>query len=641
LLFRSRALSQRSLTWLSALVIVTRAVEPVLDTRARMLVAGLGVACFLILFPTLLWHTARAHDAFAGWALGAALVPALALSLLLRASRSGLDLSTADGREWIGWLLALLALGILPRQPLPQAPNEKGANSAGARSDQPVSTLKVTLLALGIASVWALLYFAFNSPHVITRWTGTAYLPVLAMACVVLVLYAYWSVQRSFVKNLGSPAWLPRLLGANLALSACLALTLAGRQLHFPGDPGAYPIFQNPASPLLGVPLLGMLALFPVLLLDFARLAQALIAARPSSRQLGAGFSVAALYLLLLIFANVFTTVYDYIPVVGLLFRDRYWLVFTLPALVAGLALLATRSEPKAAARLQLGGWAGSIPISAGILAAGALIVLPLTAARPQTLAAPSAAPAPAASAPAASAPAAASAAASQSEQAHQARLLTFNIQQGYNAAGREDFSGQLDFIRQASPDLVCLQESDTNRVAGGNSDLVRYFSDQLNLYSYYGPSTVTGTFGIALLSRYPIQGPRTFFMYSQGEQTAAIHARVEIAGKTFNVFVTHLGNDGPLIQQQQFLSQVAGQPDVVACGDFNFDPGTEQYRQTTAVLQDAWLLRWPQGADDRGLNPADRIDHVFVSPGTVVQDAQYLLNSQSDHPAVLVEITW
>jgi len=48
---------------------------------------------------------------------------------------------------------------------------------------------------------------------------------------------------------------------------------------------------------------------------------------------------------------------------------------------------------------------------------------------------------------------------------------------------------------------LIGLQESDTNRISGGNSDIVRYFADRLDLYAYYGPKVVPGTFGIALLA--------------------------------------------------------------------------------------------------------------------------------------------
>jgi endonuclease/exonuclease/phosphatase family metal-dependent hydrolase len=160
-------------------------------------------------------------------------------------------------------------------------------------------------------------------------------------------------------------------------------------------------------------------------------------------------------------------------------------------------------------------------------------------------------------------------------------------------------------------------------------------------MYSYYGPKTVPGTFGIALLSRYPIQSPRTFYMYSLGEQTATIHAQIVVAGRTFNVFVTHLGNGGPILQQEAILKETAGVENVILMGDFNFRPDTEQYRLTRGQLDDAWLLRWPSGSDDEGQNPAQRIDHVFVSPGTQVADAEYILSPASDHPAVVVEVDW
>jgi endonuclease/exonuclease/phosphatase family metal-dependent hydrolase len=137
----------------------------------------------------------------------------------------------------------------------------------------------------------------------------------------------------------------------------------------------------------------------------------------------------------------------------------------------------------------------------------------------------------------------------------------------------------------------------------------------RLDLYSFYGPKTVTGTFGIALLSKYPLRNPRTFFLYSSGEQTAGIAAQVEASGRTFNIYVTHLGNGGPLIQQQQFLADIDSKANVIALGDFNFEPDSEQYMLTTGLLADAWLEKWPSGIDDSGYNPADRIDHIFISP--------------------------
>ena len=65
----------------------------------------------------------------------------------------------------------------------------------------------------------------------------------------------------------------------------------------------------------------------------------------------------------------------------------------------------------------------------------------------------------------------------------------------------------------------------------------------------------------------------------------------------------------------------------------------SEQYAQTTALLEDAWLRRWPEGVDGQGRRFDRRIDHVFVSPGTLVDEARYITDPESDHPALVVEI--
>ncbi len=217
-------------------------------------------------------------------------------------------------------------------------------------------------------------------------------------------------------------------------------------------------------------------------------------------------------------------------------------------------------------------------------------------------------------------------------------RVLTYNIQQGYSPAGRRSYADQLAVIRSLAPDLIGLQETDVARFAGGNADVVRTFSEALNMYVYYGPKTVTGTFGIALLSRYPLQNPRTFFMYSAAEQTASIQAEINVKGKNFQILVTHLGNGGPLIQQQQVLDRLAGLQNVIAMGDFNFDQNTDQYKLTTQSLEDAWVSADSPAAT--GMDMGHLIDHIFVSPGMGVQSVQYVPAPASDHPALLAVIT-
>ncbi|MDT8307716.1 MAG: endonuclease/exonuclease/phosphatase family protein, partial [Anaerolineae bacterium] len=155
---------------------------------------------------------------------------------------------------------------------------------------------------------------------------------------------------------------------------------------------------------------------------------------------------------------------------------------------------------------------------------------------------------------------------------------------------------------------------------------------------SYYGPSPVVGTFGIALLSRTPLLSPRTFYMYSEGEQTATIDAEIETATGRCRVLATHLGNGGPLVQQEAILRALGSAENAILMGDFNFRPETEQYALTTQTLVDAWASAGGQ-PDADWLDPARRIDHIFVSPGVAVEEARYLDSAPSDHPPLLATV--
>ena len=164
-------------------------------------------------------------------------------------------------------------------------------------------------------------------------------------------------------------------------------------------------------------------------------------------------------------------------------------------------------------------------------------------------------------------------------------------------------------------------------------------------MHSYFGPSPVTGTFGIALLSKYPIQNPHTYFLYSKGEQVAVIEAEITVSGTTYKVYVTHLGNGGPIFQMEQMLDLMRGQENIIAMGDFNFRPYEEQYAITTAEYDDAYThasdsIAPTTWGDNETFDIGERIDHVFVSPGIPVQFVEYFTEPESDHPGLFVELS-
>ncbi len=589
--------SRRAMVVLVGLVLICRVVEVLLDTRGQMIVAGIGTASFLILIPAFLAGQPREAAGSRSLTLGVGVAFAIALSMLLHALNSTVDLSTHGVGQIIGWLLALLAAWLLFTQNSLFAPTSEAKGKA--------SKGRVLAFSFGFVNGLLLLYFAFTAPQVIARWADIDPLLVLAALVVALCLFVVMLKRVVFSSAL--------VLIWNALFVLALTAAIASQQMNFPIDRSAYPIFGTAAAAWSWSPLFLALLLSPIVFVDLGVFARQIIDAQPKPRTLGIGFSLAALWALIMIFANVSTSVYDYLPVFGPLWRDREWLVFLLVGLGMALLLLAVRKDSLHFSGIDLPTISFRLAFGLMILiGAGTLIGAWVNAARPIAPSIP----------------------------ADSLKIMTYNIQQGYDAQGQKNYDGQLSLIRQIAPDVVGLEESDTSRIANGNSDVVRYFADRLNMYSYYGPRTVLGTFGVALLSRYPIENPRTFYMYSVGEQTATIVADINAGGKTYHIMVTHLGNDGPLPQLEDILGTLDTQQNIVLMGDFNFEPATDQYRRITAVLNDAWIRAGSPAPSGASWDAAQRIDHVFVTPQVGVVDAQYVLTPpMSDHPTLVVDV--
>jgi endonuclease/exonuclease/phosphatase family metal-dependent hydrolase len=646
LLFVRRRPARPWLVGILCVAILGRLLEPLLDPGGRLVACGISVGAFMLLFPLML--AGRAADAppkpYSGWIAASGLLLAVSVSIFLRAAGSGIDLSESGIGQLVRWVLAFVAgwliwgwsrLEVLPpggderqipeepardlreapayeqrredslralRESFTRAPPPAGPSVVSlTRSGLSVSTPHVLGLCIGLASVIVMIYFGFASPTVMARWTSFSYAAIVAVLVITLTIFSFLFSARGPVRF---PDHRVMLIWNGLFV-LMLVLTILPHQVRFPAHPAGYPFDAPAASPLGMAALFLMLILSPVIFIDFMLYIQGLSAGQPSVRQLGGGFALGVFVLLVLVFLHVFTTIYDYAQPIGPLLRDRFWLVYLLAGL--GLALPVFLVCPWR--REDAPALGSHTPVAQIVSALALLSIGAVYLTEPHAAQVPTVSPL--------------------------LRVMTFNIQQGFDKVGNADLPGQLGAIERVGPDILGIEESDTARIANGNVDAVRYFADHLGMYSYYGPSTTVGTFGIALLSKYPIQNPRTFYMYSTGEQTAAIQAQIQFGGTNYNVFVTHLGNDGPMIQLQNLLQRVNGLPNVILVGDFNFTPLTPQYKLATESLADAWALRWPSGRQIAGLE--DRIDLIMVSSGTQVLQAEYVPNPDSDHPYVFV----
>jgi endonuclease/exonuclease/phosphatase family metal-dependent hydrolase len=168
-----------------------------------------------------------------------------------------------------------------------------------------------------------------------------------------------------------------------------------------------------------------------------------------------------------------------------------------------------------------------------------------------------------------------------------------------------------------------------------------------MGYYSYYGPSTVSGTYGTAILSKYPIENPRTVFSYSDQDEIGTAEVEIEVSGKRFTIYNVH--PDGSDLAMQVFaetlLSRAAGKENVIALGDYNLRENETAYQMIAGVYDSAWLRVYPSGINQGGLDMSGtrRIDHIFVSPHLGIREAVYLLSPESatDHPAHWAIVFW
>jgi endonuclease/exonuclease/phosphatase family metal-dependent hydrolase len=318
------------------------------------------------------------------------------------------------------------------------------------------------------------------------------------------------------------------------------------------------------------------------------------------------------------VFVHIFTNVWGYVQPISPWFRNKFWLPY---AILAGLLAVLSIGKPAGDTGRtpkpdpgQLWSWVGLLVILFGTTVAGVLLTTRIgDIPRPET----------------------------------SIIVMTYNIQQANDANGERSFDEQLAVIREVSPDILALQESDSTRISLNNNDFVRYFAGKMGYYSYFGPTTTTGTYGTAILSKFPLVHTRTIFTYSEQDEIGSAVAEVEINGETFTIFNVHpAGSDTVmLVFAETLLDQAKGKSKVIALGDYNLRDYDEAYQLIDRELINAWVSTYPSEIDPEGVDMSgeNRIDHIFVSSDLSVRDPVYVLppDSATDHPVHWAEIVW
>ncbi|MFN2299998.1 MAG: endonuclease/exonuclease/phosphatase family protein [Anaerolineales bacterium] len=599
----------RPLVWaMFAVLFFARGVLPYVDTTGRMLASGcatFAVLSLIFLLPAAMGGESRGK---AGLRASAGLGLAVCLSVLLRAAGRGIEYSLTPAGGWAGWALGLLLGGMLALSDLSAASSpakkEKGGVTAGV---------------LGLFLVVALVWFSFSAPAVIARWTGADYFPIVIA---VGLLSAGWVLLL-----LARPEWTGRigprfLLIWNALFTLCLTGTILVNRVPFPPAVDSAPVVVASPSGMAFIPLILTLLLFPVVFFDASLFIRRIEGRISSPGDLAPGMLLGGLLLILLVFIHIFTNVWGYVPPVSTVFRNMFWLPYFLAA--GGITLLlwlALRTGGQPAPDSQPAfhwGWA-VLPV--GIFLATAVLAFPARReAFPDMY---------------------------RSSLRSSLTVMTVNAQQFNDMHGEKSFQRQLALIREVSPDILAMQETDSARISLNNNDYVRCIAEQMGYYSYYGPATVAGTFGTAILSKYPLLNTRTVFTYSDTDEIGIAEAEIAVDGRRISIFNVHPdGSDEAMLAfARALLERAEDREYVIALGDFNLRDYEEAYRLIGGVLVDAWLSVYPSkiGPDGVDMSGENRIDHIFLSPNLAARNPVYVLppDSATDHPVLWAEVYW
>jgi endonuclease/exonuclease/phosphatase family metal-dependent hydrolase len=197
---------------------------------------------------------------------------------------------------------------------------------------------------------------------------------------------------------------------------------------------------------------------------------------------------------------------------------------------------------------------------------------------------------------------------------------VQLNIQQGYDERGFVNFEPLLAYLRSVNPDLVALEDTETNRIFSGNRDAVEFLTFNLGMYGYYGLPTREATWGAALLSKQPLTVSWARTLSSNGEMALLLGAELRVLNGTaqvpVSVFVARFSSaesdriaQGSLVALAIEQVRPITQP-VVLLGGFNSEPDSLALLPIQQRLIDAYAT-----AHNMTHSPTFRsrtVDYVF-----------------------------
>lgn len=246
-------------------------------------------------------------------------------------------------------------------------------------------------------------------------------------------------------------------------------------------------------------------------------------------------------------------------------------------------------------------------------------------------------------------------------------KVISYNVHT-FNAVSGENSSWDVaDFLNNEGADIVCLQEFFSYMdKQPKEKDFLKLLSSLPNNHIFYNVQKKNSSFGLAILSRYPIVGKGEFRF--PNSSNAAIYADIKIKDKIVRVYNNHLQSnsfnlsktlsrfrqedkridelvDASLRLRAAFIKRAeqvdrisdhikASPHPAIVCGDFNDTPVSYTYRKMKGELNDAFKTAGRgMPSTYRGYFPSFRIDYIFYDKDIVANSFEVLSDiTYSDH---------
>jgi endonuclease/exonuclease/phosphatase family metal-dependent hydrolase len=253
-------------------------------------------------------------------------------------------------------------------------------------------------------------------------------------------------------------------------------------------------------------------------------------------------------------------------------------------------------------------------------------------------------------------------------------RVVSWNVR-GFNGVQNKNPNKLLTqeiaySIHKWNPDIICLQEYNTNERPGDIANHAQYFNQQYP-YSYFSKDYQTQQLdyfsGCIIYSKYKIIDVQRF---GYKNKESLIYATILRGEDTIRVYTTHLASykfkqkdfdaiddasknkAGVLQKMKNAFVERAEQAAIVAkqinkspyptivTGDFNDVPNSYTYQKITKGWQDAFLAKgFGFGATFMGLSPILRIDYILANQKWEIKGWEKTDENLSDHNMIMADL--